>query len=64
MDTDMAAHVDGPKADPAAVAGLALDGVEAGEFEVVADETSRGIKSALSGPVTEIYPLLTPASAR
>jgi NAD(P)-dependent dehydrogenase (short-subunit alcohol dehydrogenase family) len=61
MDTDMAAHVDGPKADPAAVAGLALDGVEAGEFEVIADERSRRIKSALSGPVTDIYSWLTPA---
>jgi NAD(P)-dependent dehydrogenase (short-subunit alcohol dehydrogenase family) len=63
MDTDMAAHVDGPKEDPATVAGLALDGVEAGEFEVVADEKSRQVKSALSGPVTGIYSWLAPVAA-
>ena len=59
MDTDMTAHVDEPKSDPAVIAGLALDGVEAGEYEVVADERSRQIKATLSGPVTGTYPWLT-----
>jgi NAD(P)-dependent dehydrogenase (short-subunit alcohol dehydrogenase family) len=63
MDTDMAAHVEGPKSDPAAIANLALDGVEAGEFEVVADEVSRTVKASLSGPVTGTYPSLAPAAA-
>jgi NAD(P)-dependent dehydrogenase (short-subunit alcohol dehydrogenase family) len=64
MDTDMAAHIEGPKSDPAAIANLALDGVEAGEFEVVADEVSRTVKASLSGPVTGTYPSLAPAAAR
>jgi len=59
MDTDMTAHVDEPKSDPGVIAGLALDGVEAGEYEVVADERSRQVKATLSGPVTGTYPWLT-----
>ena len=62
METDMAAHVDGPKSDPAAVANLALDGVEAGEFEVVADQVSRTVKASLSGPVSGTYPALAPVA--
>ncbi|HEV7651249.1 MAG TPA: SDR family NAD(P)-dependent oxidoreductase [Actinophytocola sp.] len=56
LDTDMAAHVDGPKNDPAKIAALALDGFEAGAIEVVADELSRTVKGSLSGPVTGLYP--------
>jgi NAD(P)-dependent dehydrogenase (short-subunit alcohol dehydrogenase family) len=62
MDTDMAGHVDGPKLDPAAVANQALDGVEAGDFEVLADDLSRNIKTALAGPLTGIYRSLTPVA--
>ena len=51
MDTDMAAHVDGPKSDPAKVAALALDGLEAGVLEVIADEISRTVKANLSAPI-------------
>jgi NAD(P)-dependent dehydrogenase (short-subunit alcohol dehydrogenase family) len=64
MDTDMAAHVDGPKSDPAAVANLSLDGIEAGEFEVVADELSHTVKASLAGPLTGTYRSLAPATAR
>jgi len=63
MDTDMAAHVDGPKSDPAAVANLSLDGIEAGEFEVVADELSHTVKASLAGPLTGTYRSLAPAAA-
>jgi NAD(P)-dependent dehydrogenase (short-subunit alcohol dehydrogenase family) len=48
MDTDMAADIDAPKADPATVAALALDGVEHGLVEVLADELSRSAKAELS----------------
>ena len=58
MDTDMAAHVDGPKSDPAVVAGLALDGVEEGRFEVLGDELSRGVQAGLAGGVSALYPQL------
>ncbi|WP_030505800.1 SDR family oxidoreductase [Microbispora rosea] len=58
MDTDMAAHADGPKADPAEVAAQALRGIEQGSFEVVADDTSRYVRAKLSGGVTDLYPQL------
>ncbi|MEU7911949.1 SDR family oxidoreductase [Microbispora bryophytorum] len=58
MDTDMAAHVDGPKAAPADVAAQALRGIEQGSFEVVADDVSRGVRARLSGGVADLYPQL------
>lgn len=56
LDTAMVSHVDGPKHDPAKIAALALDGVEAGELEVVADEISRTVKGSLGGPIHGLYP--------
>lgn len=58
MDTDMTAGVDAPKASPGDVAAQALAGVEAGAFEVLADDTSRYVRGALSGDLTGLYPLL------
>jgi NAD(P)-dependent dehydrogenase (short-subunit alcohol dehydrogenase family) len=54
LETDMAAHVDGPKTDPADLARQLLDAVQAGEDEVLGDELSRGVKSALSGSVAQL----------
>jgi NAD(P)-dependent dehydrogenase (short-subunit alcohol dehydrogenase family) len=48
MDTDMTRGLDAPKAAPAEVARLALQGVEAGAVEVLADELSRQVKAGLS----------------
>ena len=48
MDTDMTRGLDAPKAAPAEVARLALAGVEAGAFEVLADDISRQVKQSLS----------------
>jgi NAD(P)-dependent dehydrogenase (short-subunit alcohol dehydrogenase family) len=56
MDTDMAAHVDGPKHDPRVIADLALDGVATGQAEVVADDLSRTVRNALSGPLSTLFP--------
>jgi len=56
MDTDMIRHLDVPKSDPAAVAKLAIDGVEAGHAEIIADETSRRVLAALSAGVAGLYP--------
>lgn len=58
MDTDMAAGVDAPKASPYDVAGQALAAVEAGAFEVLADDTSRYVRGALSSDLTALYPAL------
>jgi NAD(P)-dependent dehydrogenase (short-subunit alcohol dehydrogenase family) len=49
MDTDMADFVDpSEKSDPAVVAAAALDGVAAGQTEVVADAFTQGVKQQLS----------------
>jgi NAD(P)-dependent dehydrogenase (short-subunit alcohol dehydrogenase family) len=51
MDTDMAAHINAPKADPADVAALALDGIETDLTEILADDTTRSVKQGLSRPL-------------
>lgn len=48
MDTDMVRGVAGPKASPADVARQALQGLAAGDFEVLADEITRQVKQSLS----------------
>jgi NAD(P)-dependent dehydrogenase (short-subunit alcohol dehydrogenase family) len=58
MDTDMAAAVTAPKSDPAEIARLAVDGIEAGDYEIIADHFSRQIQAALSGGVPALYPQL------
>jgi len=50
MDTDMAGYVPADqKIDPSTVAKLALDGLFAGEPEILADDLTRTVKSQLSG---------------
>lgn len=50
MDTDMVSYIPADqKADPAAVARLALDGLFAGDREILADVLTRRIKAGLSG---------------
>jgi NAD(P)-dependent dehydrogenase (short-subunit alcohol dehydrogenase family) len=61
MDTDMASHVSAAKSSPADVARLALDGVEAGVPEVLADDISRQVQAGLAGGVPALYPQLTRA---
>ncbi|MCW2861997.1 MAG: putative dehydrogenase [Actinoallomurus sp.] len=57
MDTDMADYVDpANKTDPAEVAAAALDGIQAGSFEVIADVRSRDVRAALSGGLELLYP--------
>lgn len=56
MDTDMAKHVDAPKNDPALVAKLALDALEAGELEILADDLSHQVRAGLAGGVAALYP--------
>ncbi|MFC9595353.1 SDR family oxidoreductase [Streptomyces sp. NPDC056944] len=54
IDTDMVAALDRSKAKPADVAARIVDGLEAGHAEVLADDVSVAVKSALSGPVEHL----------
>ncbi|MEU7872378.1 SDR family oxidoreductase [Dactylosporangium sp. NPDC049140] len=57
MDTDMVDYVPASdKVDPAGVARLGLDGIQNRALEVVADEKSRTVRSALSGDLATLYP--------
>jgi len=58
MDTDMTRHITAPKSDPAVIAKLAIDGIGAGEAEIIADEISRQVRAGLSGGVAALYPAL------
>ncbi|WP_062645662.1 SDR family oxidoreductase [Streptomyces maremycinicus] len=55
VDTDMTAGIDAPKADPRDIAAAALDGIEAGAHEVLADDTTRWVKSQLSSDLEALY---------
>lgn len=59
VDTPMAAHTTDPKTDPAALVRTVYDAVEAGHYEVLADDTSVQLKAALSAPIEALYPELT-----
>jgi NAD(P)-dependent dehydrogenase (short-subunit alcohol dehydrogenase family) len=54
-DTDMSAAFEGDKIDPAAVARAALDGIEAGSWEVLIDDWSRSIKASLADDPRTFY---------
>ncbi|MEU6167784.1 SDR family oxidoreductase [Streptomyces tanashiensis] len=54
IDTDMVSALDRSKAKPADVAARIVDGLEAGAAEVLADDVSVTVKSALSGPVEHL----------
>jgi NAD(P)-dependent dehydrogenase (short-subunit alcohol dehydrogenase family) len=56
MDTDMTKGLEAPKADPAAIARIALDGIASGQTEIIADEISAQVLAGLSGGVAGFYP--------
>lgn len=58
METDMTAGIEAPKVDPAGVAKMAIDGIESGSFEILADEASRNLQRGLAGGVAALYPQL------
>lgn len=58
VDTAMAAGSTDPKLDPAVLVEKVFDATEAGEYEVLADETSVQVKAALSAPLEALYPQL------
>ena len=58
MDTDMVAALDVPKIDPRIVARQTADAILTGSYEVLADDTARRVKSALSADIGVLYPQL------
>ena len=56
VDTDMSAGVDAPKTSPDSVAVQALDGIEAGALEVLAEELTRQVKAGLAADPAVLYP--------
>ena len=61
VDTAMAAHTTDAKLDPALLVSKVFDATEAGEYEVLADETSVQAKAGLSAPLEAVYPQLAAA---
>lgn len=55
-DTDMMADWDVDKNDPADVVRTALDGLEAGRLEIIADQASAQAKAGLSADLGMLYP--------
>jgi NAD(P)-dependent dehydrogenase (short-subunit alcohol dehydrogenase family) len=58
VDTDMVTAVTAPKSRPEDIAKQALDGIESGAYEVLADDTARGAKAATALDLTAVYPEL------
>lgn len=56
VDTDMMAGFDVPKSDPADVVRAALDGLESGSLEVLADDASAQAKAGLAADPGQRYP--------
>jgi NAD(P)-dependent dehydrogenase (short-subunit alcohol dehydrogenase family) len=54
-DTDMMAGWDIPKNDPADVVRQALDGIEAGQLEIIVDQETAQAKAALSADPALVY---------
>ncbi|MEU4396381.1 SDR family oxidoreductase [Kribbella sp. NPDC023855] len=58
VDTDMVRAVEAAKENPASIAKAALDGIEAGAYEVLADDTAKWAKAAVAGDLSAVYPQL------
>jgi NAD(P)-dependent dehydrogenase (short-subunit alcohol dehydrogenase family) len=56
VDTDLARAVDGPKTSPEQIVRRALDGLEAGLDEVLADERTALVKQGLTAPTPSYLP--------
>jgi len=60
-DTDLMANYDGPKISTAQVAKVTLDGLEAGQLEVIVDDWTAYVKASVAKDPAEFY---TPAFLR
>ncbi|REE78676.1 NADP-dependent 3-hydroxy acid dehydrogenase YdfG [Paenibacillus taihuensis] len=59
MNTDMTANITAQKSDPKDIARIAVDGLEADQYEIVADDISRHVQQGLAGGVNALYPNLS-----
>ena len=65
VDTDMTADFDVPKLTPDEVVRAALDGLEAGASEVLADARTREVHAGLTAePAVYLVPIVRPAEKR
>jgi NAD(P)-dependent dehydrogenase (short-subunit alcohol dehydrogenase family) len=55
IDTDMSRGIDVPKSAPLAIARRVIDGIEAGEEEILADDRSVAVREAISRSPMAIY---------
>jgi len=53
VDTDMTAAMGRPKPAPADIVRAALDGMETGEAEILADDVTRAVRTHLHRPIAE-----------
>lgn len=58
VDTPMTAGIEAPKSSAEEIVRVALDGLESGENEVLADATARKVRESLSAPLSALYPEL------
>ncbi|MEB3368965.1 SDR family oxidoreductase [Saccharopolyspora mangrovi] len=58
VDTDMTVGVEAPKVSATEVARLAVDGIQNGAHEVLADDISRQVKRGLAEDLSALYPQL------
>ncbi|SDD59713.1 SDR family oxidoreductase [Glycomyces harbinensis] len=58
VDTDMLAGVEAEKSDPADIARIGLDGIEAGALEILADQVTADLKAILNADPSVLYPEL------
>ncbi len=61
MDTEMTAGIHAPKADPRDIAHQTAEAIITGDLEILADTTSRSVKSKLSQDLTALYTQLAAA---
>ncbi|MFF9454983.1 SDR family oxidoreductase [Streptomyces flaveolus] len=64
VDTDMMAGIEDEKSHPDVIAQRALDGVQAGSLEVLADDRTTQWKARLNEDPALLYPQLTAPAAR
>lgn len=56
IDTDLTAGISAPKLNAADVAKIAIDGIQAGSYEILVDELSGKVQKGLAGGVSALYP--------